>query len=269
MVALEFGAVTTNLPEEDERRRTVLGVEWTGITTLAVLVAVIVLSVFVWACVDAVNPPADDTAPVLATGGFLLTGGALAVAMLIFQVQRQDSRDHASTASTQLAAVRDQLLEGMAHAHTPADIEADLATVANSAKDDARGGQGQEVRSGTDSVTAALLSERLRELGVPEEKLAGIEPFKGSDIPLRPLSILRNGLVGNPAYARVVDGHPDQIKPNDLAAYRRTNVQGPSTWFLVVPTAPGSGRGAKGRRGRSIWKVSLLSEQIERIDVPA
>lgn len=268
-MALEFDTVTTNLPDEDERPRTVLGVEWTGIAKVAVLVATIVVGVFIWACVDALNPPADTTAPVLATGGFLLTGGALAVAMLIFQVQRQDSRDQASTASTQLAAVRDQLLEGMAHAHTPADIESDLAIVANSEKDDAGEGRSQEVSSTTDSATAALLSERLRELGVPEEKLAEIEPFKGSDIPLRPLAILRNGLVDNPAYARVVDGHPDQIKPNDLAAYRRTNVQGPSTWFLVVPTAPGSGRGAKDRRGRSIWKVSLLTEQIERIDVAA
>ncbi|ROR91104.1 hypothetical protein [Nocardioides aurantiacus] len=259
--------MTENFLNQDERARTYLGVENTAITKLALAVAVLVIGIFVWALADAVSAPLDTTASVLAVLGFLLTGGALAVAMLVFQVQRQDSRDQAIVTSVQLAGLRDQLAE-MAHAHSSAEIEADLAAIAES-PDDADQGDQEDVDSTEAPSETLLLAKTLRALGVSDEKLAGIEPFRGSDIPLRPLSILRSGLASNPSYARVVEGDPDQIKPRDLAAYRRTGVRGPSTWFLVVPTAPGRGRGADARRGRSVWKVSLLTDQIERLDEPS
>lgn len=230
--------------------------------------------------------------------GFALTSSALGLAYAIYSKQDRDSAAQAERVNDQLVAlgsVTDRLedlgmrthedvrtvissLDAMGHA-TPDEIESDTDFVradAGTERDlgmDPPDSPGEtpddsddddDDQEGSRSGGSISLAD-FALLGLPPEKFAGLELYAGPDIPLRPLATLMNGLSANPEYAKVVAGTPEKLKPADLAAYRMDK-QGPKVWYIVVPTAPGRGRGAPNRRGRSIWRVSVLTDRIVRLD---
>lgn len=248
---------------------------WIGIVGFAVVVGANLVS----------DDPSAWVGTVVGAVGFGLMAAAVGVALAIFGKQDQDSQQQARRVNGQLtklgnvtqrleevagATQRDvrklhDTLDGMAHADSE-DIASDLDTISNTPLTPTTEEDPSQVPEG-EIEQQEISRDDFELLGIPErhwENRPTLIP--GTEIPLRPLSILLEGLLSDPERAAGIR-EPGQLKPSDLGAYR-TKSQGPKFWYIVVPIAPGPGRNPGLRRGRSMWRVSLLSRTVERLDEP-
>lgn len=189
--------------------------------------------------------------------GFLLTATGVSVAIAIYRAQAISSEGRNQVVDGHLLSLAEKV-QALGDGSTASDIANDIDAIQQSKA-------GDPLDTLDDTVTSTFLSEdELVRLGVPREKAAGVSVYPGSEIPLKPLTLLREALNGNEEWSKLVEGTPDRITPSRLSGYRADG-RGPNSWFITIPTSPGSGPNPESRRGRAMWRVSMRSGQVERL----
>lgn len=266
-------------PETDagrKHRRRVLGQDLTIVTVGAFVVLGLVLVPFVAVIVH--WPPGGDALSfwdrIVALVGFWLTGSALVVALLIYQTQRQESRDqevrlnHFSLAQEQRLNDFTSAMESRMHGRfdnledkQAAQVTPDIHAIQQF---EAAGPQlnPSEVDPYADlRDLPAMSSDELEKIGVSPERAMEFKVYSPLQIPLRVLGDLHVGWIAMQESGELDRKDVRNWETGEAVAYRR-RARGNHAWYVRLTNADETylwqvSRGGQGTTGPTVKQVSV------------
>lgn len=223
-----------DVEKKARQRRQVLGADGTITTWTAVGVLALVLGILSWGLIDLIRRDSHvlATAPsqTLTLVGFLLTGGALVVALLIYQVQKQETENdrtsnkkHGAKVLEEVAEVK-ELLSGQQAKQVASDLK-QVDGLDDQVDDNEQDPYQEEVDA------KAIPTEELVAIGADREQAARFKVYSPTQIPIRVLAdlytgwgeLLERGELDNEGVANWEAG--------EAVAYRRRQ-RGNHAWFI-------------------------------------